>query len=576
MTEDPTRFAPMFSGINLSPEEEEFVAPFVTNTDASVYVPMIPAPELVGALCSRTSRAAGDLREVFAKEFLVPFLQPQDHVGGKGVSADASEFFAKGLYEYIEVVRRFGFETIFSHPKARAFYDRWLAQYGDDSIAQMGGTHLVYWGISQVALKHFEDQRIGLAPIEKSTRYVDYSSKVSGQYRYYTDPTLKDVGLMQQYRAAMDGLFVTYVQLVPKMQAWLHAKHPEVEENACRAKALDVLRGLLPCSTLSQVAFFGNGQAFEYLVTRSAKHPLGEIRWASLRAQEELAKIVPAFLRRLDSEPSQRYQTHLQERVQRMVALSTESFDDERITAIPSVSVSLVEWDPDAERKIAAALLYDAPGNHRSWKEVIAKFSERPELVARTLDEHFRGRTERWQKVGRALENAYVRFEIVMDIGAYRDLHRHRMLTQQRQLFSCHHGYDTPNDIVEAGFEKPYREAIEMAQAVFAALEAHDVQLAQYAVPMAQYVRFQQYQNLRAFFWEVELRTIPEGHPNYRAIEQEKYRLLYERYPALLRYAQVNLEQYDFSRRGQTGRIAAKERELERLRKLDDVSKKDN
>ena len=114
----------------------------------------------------------------FLNEFVKPFLE------------DKSEY-GESLKNLINFLHQNPVEKIFSNPRAREFYIKWLSQYGDDSIAQMAGTHLVFSGISQVAIKHWENQRIGLAPIEKSTRYVDYSSKIAGQYRYYTDPTLK-------------------------------------------------------------------------------------------------------------------------------------------------------------------------------------------------------------------------------------------------------------------------------------------------------------------------------------------------------------------------------------------------
>jgi thymidylate synthase ThyX len=121
----------------------------------------------------------------------------------------------------------------------------------------MAGMHLGFSGISQVAIKHLEDQRIGLAPIEKSTRYVNYSEKVNGQYRYYTDPTLDDMGLTEEYRAAMDGLFETYTRLIPRLSAWLSDRFPEEKASVVEKKAFDTLRGLLPTSTLSQVASSG-------------------------------------------------------------------------------------------------------------------------------------------------------------------------------------------------------------------------------------------------------------------------------------------------------------------------------
>lgn len=561
-------FAPVFEPVAWSDEDKWLLAPFFTNLDGSVYVSIVPSPELIGALCSRASRAAGDLREVFRRDFVLPFMNP-DRLEKKEGEYEGDDEYAERI-EYGERLRQFigflhgnSFEELFANPKARAFYLKWLAAYGDDSIAQMAGTHLAFTGISQPAMKHLEDQRIGLAPIEQSTRYVDYSGKIGGQFRYYVDPTLADMNLEERYRAAMDGLFETYTELKPELREWVKSKFPDEKDSVVQAKALDTLRGLLPASTLSQVAFFGNGQAFEYLISRSRKHPLGEIRWIAERAREELEKIVPSFLRRVSSETALNYQTYLGGRGPRMAAAARYVFSKDIVHAESDISVRLVEFDPDGENKVITGMLYGASGIHQPWDAIYSRVKAMSDNEKQAVVSHYlEGRTERWQKVGRAFENAFVRFEIVMDIGAYRDLHRHRMHTQERQSFSCHHGYAVPAEVVEAGLEVRYRSAIERAHEVFDLIERRDPEVAQYAVPMANRIRFYQYQNLRAFFWETELRTIPEGHPNYRRIEQEKFRLLEGIYPLITPHVRVNMGDYDFARRGQAEKIAEKEKKL--------------
>jgi len=182
------------------------------------------------------------------------------------------------------------------------------------------------------------------------------------------------------------------------------------------------------------------------------------------------------------------------------------------------------------------------------------------------LTKYLEGRTQRWQKVGRAFENAYVRFDISMNIGAWRDLHRHRILTQQRQLFTTKHGFDTPPELVDAGLDGQYKEAMEHAATVCEKIAAHDSVVAQYAVPMAYRVRFMQWTNIRECFWEMELRTIPEGHPDYRHVEQEKFKLLQQVYPLIAEHMRVNMGEYDFARRGQEEKIQEKLKQLEKMK----------
>lgn len=564
------RFAPLFAPDDFTATERELLQCFFTNLDQSVYVPLIAAPEVIGALCSRASRAAGDLRRVFADEYLAPFLEAARGEGESDAEWQARRQYGEDLRAYINFLRAHPQERIFSNPRARAFYARWLAQYGDDSIAQMAGAHLVFSSLSQVAIKHFEDQRIGLAPIEKSTRYVDYSSKVRGQYRYYVDPTLAELGLEQDFRTAMDWLFATYTVLLPRLTSWLAQRWPDEKASVIETKAFDTLRGLLPCSTLSQVAFFGNGQAFEYLVARSARHHLREIRWAAEWAFAELSKVVPSFLRRLKdpagAEEAVRYQEYLAGRAERVQPYVQRYLAAAQGQQMPSPRVALVEYDPEGEDKVLAGILYAAAGNHRPWEEALAAVRGISEAEqAALLAQYLAGRDQRWQKVGRAFENAYLRFDIVMNIGAWRDLHRHRMLTQQRQQFTVAHGYDLPPEVAAAGLTAEWHEAMKRAEAVYERIAAADAELAQYAVTLAHRVRFMQWTNVRECFWEMELRTIPEGHPDYRHIEQEKFRLFEQAYPLLARHARVNLGEYDFARRGQEEKIQAKLAELTRL-----------
>ena len=239
-------FAPLFCADAYTEEDRCHIAPFFTNLDKSVYVPLIFAPELVGALCSRASRAPGDLRSIFLREFIYPFVKPERKAKDTDEEWKEKVHYGRELASFIEFLHTHPILDLFANPRARSFYITWLAQYGDDSIAQMAGSHIGFWGLSQVAIKHIEDQRIGIAPIEKSTRYVDYSQKVNGHYLYYTDPTLKDYGLKEEYEQVMDNLFDTYGQLLPRLIAWLSEQFPQEKSGVIEKKAFDTLLGLLP------------------------------------------------------------------------------------------------------------------------------------------------------------------------------------------------------------------------------------------------------------------------------------------------------------------------------------------
>lgn len=524
-------------------KERNMLQPFATNLDGLVTVLRNLPPEIVGALCSRASRANGYLLRVLYDEYLAPILNGKDRK------------LAEELELTIDFLNNHGFKHILNNQRAQSFYAKWLAQYGDDSISQITGTHVVFWGISQVAMKFVEDQRIGLEPIEKSTRYVNFGKKVDGKYLYYTPkPDLERLGLLSEYKATLDHLFDTYVALLPPLTSWLKKNFDE-KESVLEKKAFDALRGLLPMATLGQVAFRGNAQAFEYLINRTAKHPLGEFRWFAEVLKQELDQEIPSLLLRLEDEKSQKYQEYLNERykaVQEYVGEFIESSDTQ---------VKLVEYDKDAEYKILAGIIFKEL--HCSWETAhVSVLTLRLEDKRKLLERYLPNRTARWQKVGRAFENSYLRFEIVMDIGAFRDLHRHRMMTQERQRFSTHHGFEVPQEVKDAGLGEKFSEALEKTAGLFNKLEAEDIELAQYVVPLAYRVRFYQYQNFRQLFWETELRTISQGHPNYRFIEQEKYRLVKEKFPLLAEFMLVDTNTYEVARRGTEEKIAEKEKKI--------------
>jgi thymidylate synthase ThyX len=551
MPEDLSSYRPAFSPGNWSGQDLHFLEAFSSNPHGIVSVLRNLPPEITGALCSRASRASGSLFEVLLKEYIYPIVRGDDSI------------LAQELEDTVAFLKEHGFRKILNNQRAQAFYSKWLSQYGDDSIAQITGTHVIVWGISQVAMKFIEDQRIGLEPIEKSTRYVNFSGKVDGRYLYYTPgPDLQRLGLLDEYSASMNHLFDTYAALLGPLQNWLRKNFAETE-SILEKKAFDTLRGLLPMATLGQVALRGNAQAFEYLINRSAKNSLGELRWFAGSLKEELDTEIPSLLLRVADEKSQHYQTYLNRRYDGV----RHFLGTAEIRPAHRPAVRLVEVDPESETKILAGIVFQQ--THGSWDQATERVRGLTEDQKRELfRQYMPDRKGRWYKAGRAFENAYLRFEIEMDIGSYRDLHRHRMMTQERQTFSTHHGFTVPMELEQSGLASQFSEAVERAGILFGKIESQDRDLAQYVVPLANRVRFYQWQNFRQLFWETELRTISQGHPDYRFIEQEKYRLVRERFPLIAELMLVDMNDYAIARRGTEERIQEKEKKImEGLRK---------
>lgn len=559
-------YAPHFEAENFSEKEKWFIEPFFSNLNQSVYVPLIYDTELAGALMSRASRAKGDLRKIFLEDFINPIIHPVFDE-----EKDTEETWQEKLDQDIEMraliqfLHEHPFEKIFSNKRARAFYTKWLAGYGDDSIAQMTGMYVVFSGISQVTIKHFEDMRIGIAPIEQSTRYVPYDIKVNGRYKYYTDPDLANYGLVEKFEAANDKLFDTYSKLLSPLKTWLTKHYPNEDTNTIEKKAFDSLRGLLPMGTLSQVAFYGNAQAFEHLINRSLEHPLGEIRWAAARVKEELSARTPALFRRVNSgsEVSVNYQKYLVGKTECLRDVSETVADSIELKESTEDAYEVKIVDHDKLEKVITAMIFKTADYHKSWNDTMDEVLKMTEAEKDgIISEYLRGRDERWMKVGRALEMSYVTIEIIMNIGAWRDLQRHRMMTQIRQSFSCYHGYDTPQVLIDSDLHEEYQEALDDAGIVFMEIAGWSGNLAQYIPCLAHLMRFVQHKNLRECFWEGELRTTQSCHPDYRRIEQLIFKELEKKYPLITKHSMVDMNDYDFSRRGDIKKTKDKEERL--------------
>ncbi|HWQ14550.1 MAG TPA: FAD-dependent thymidylate synthase [Roseiflexaceae bacterium] len=550
-------------GERLSEEERALLAPFVTDLDAPVFG-LRNLPEVVkGALFSRYSRSDKSLRRILLDEFIqAPESGFQAIVGGAAGSDAAGQLVA---------VRQ-----------AEAFYERVLVGYGDDSVAELGGAHIACERVSNVAAKALEDSRLGISPLEKSTRYVVFNRKVDGRYRYLREPAIMASPHGTRYEAALDGLFDAYTALLEPVIAYVRARTPRaagVSErayaSATRAKACDLLRGLLPMAALTNVGLFGNGRAFEYLLTRLYAAPLAELRELASAMQHALDDLIPSFVKRAKSERGRAHQEYLRSTRNAVAALIEDCRLKIENDALPSAklseqsssfnrqSVMLVDYDPDAELKVAAAILYqhtDAPlAEARTIAERMSA-EERLALIRAYVGE----RAVRFHRPGRAFEEPYYTFDLLADIGAYRDLQRHRVLTQERQRFGVLHGYVTPPELVEAGLAGAYARALEAAAVVCQAIAADMPEEAQYAVPLAFRVRWRVRLNLREIYHLAELRSAPQGHPSYRRIAQEIYRQVAAVHPTLaegMRF--VDMGDYELERLDAERRLDAK---IERLR----------
>ncbi len=519
-----------------SEEEKKILEHFVTNTEKNIFG-LRNLPEVIkGALFSRYSRSAKGLRSLLLKEFIQ--------------NDDTSFSEIVGHQQDHE-------SQLLAIKKAQNFYDRILDGYGDDSIGELGGAHLAIENVSMLAAKAIEDRRIGGSPLEKSTRYICFDKKVNGEFLFYKEPVLMTSAYRDLYLNTCNELFETYSRLIEKLTERFQEKFPKeayvssaAYNSALRAKVLDCLRGLLPASALTNLGMFGNGRFYEKLIQTMQTHNLSEMQNLGKEIQTELSKIIPSFVRRAENESKyQKAYAQFFDQMQNELQIITEANAKE--IAERESGVYLVDYDADAVTKVAAGLLFEKSfASLESLQEYTKNIPA--EEVARILDAASNSRENRRHKSPRALELANYTFEFVADFGIYRDLQRHRILTQERQLLTCNYGYYMPLELMDTDLEQEYVQAMEKAKEAYDIIAKELPEEAQYVVPMAYKMHWYFHINLRSLQWLCELRSSPAGHANYRYIAQEMVRQVLKVHPqfeSLFKF--VDFEGYDLGRMGQ-------------------------
>lgn len=378
-----------------------------------------------------------------------------------------------------------------------------------------------------------------MAYLEQSTRYIAYDSRLAtGHYRYWRDPDVLNSPLGARYVGEMDRVFDTYASLLPSMQAWIVRRFPQangdpdiVYRQSVKAKALDALRGLLPAAALSNVGIYGTGQSYELLLLRMRAHPLPEARQYAEMMLEELRKVIPSFLQRVDR-PERggewtKYMSETQKRTDEVVARLWPDDTGRSSELGLQPTVRLVDWDPDGEEKVLAAMCFaSSSSSEADLVERVRSLDEaqRADLVRAYVGE----RTNRRHRPSRAFERTSYRFEIVSDYGAFRDLQRHRMLTIEWQHFDSRLGYEVPETVCEAGLSEAFDESLERSGRLHQAMKGSFPEQAAYALALAYRIRYVIQMNAREAMHVIELRSGEQGHPAYRRVAQQMHRLIGE------------------------------------------------
>ncbi|MDB4940183.1 MAG: hypothetical protein JWO40_608 [Candidatus Doudnabacteria bacterium] len=555
-------------------EEKKILEKYVTSTEDNIFA-IRNLQGMTGAAYARYSRAKGGFREVLLKEFI------QD---GNIDPQHADELIA-----------------------------RVLVAYGDDSVGELEGAHVSFEKITMLAAKEIEDHRIGGSPIEQSTRYVLYDQKDSdGNWLYYKDPAILNSVFGKQYIETMDFIFQTYADLVAPLkdyfvnlkkleeaeydingdgvkEKWADLTDEKDQKNFkqtynfdLRAKACDTLRALLPVGTLTNVGMFANGRFYQTVISNLMTHRLPEMHKIAEQTSSALQSIIPQYIRRAKKdEYAEKYN-------QEMFTLAKRLFPNEK----PEVPASLPDYQlmdfgeglifeklkdqqlsPESISKAIqeardveeiATMLY--PYTNVSLKTIRDKVgtmnaAEREEIISTYIQK----RENRRHRPGRGLEHGYSHnFDCVINFGTYKDLQRHRMNTQQRQLFTTKIGFYMPEELIVAGFEDKVIACLEKADQLFDAMSKVDPEMAQYAVLHGHYIRWNIALNDRAAMHLLELRSTPQGHPNYRLAAQAMHKLISERSKwrgEMMKFVDHN--DYYWSRADSEAKQRVKERQLD-------------
>ncbi|QPJ65229.1 MAG: hypothetical protein G3M78_07430 [Candidatus Nitrohelix vancouverensis] len=535
---------------DLTDAEREILRPYLSDVDSSVFVLKNLNPEVIGAALARYSRAPTGFKETVAREFL---------------NADGTPNEVKGTQ----------------------LIDRVVNKFGDESVSELAVAPLCIEDVSNLATKIIEDCRIGGSPIEESTRYVLYDQVRDGRWRYVVPPGIADSGLEGKYVQTMDFIFESYASLVDPVQDLFRKKLPEnkfqidVDRNGkhekvagdalendaerkafrlaygftIRSAACDVVRCILPASAKANLGVVGNGRYFTGLISKLMTHELKEARVLAEKIQEALQTYIPTFIKRA------RVNDYAMQNERAMRALCHELFD-----AVPietNREVDLLENETvDFKTNLIASMLFPYLSHStRQIREVVKKLPDarRDQIFTAYVGD----RQSKRDRPGRALEYGYpVNFDIVAGFAEYRDLQRHRMLTQQRQDLGIALGYSIPEEIREVGGEPVVRECFERAESLYRDfVRAGMEREAQYAALFNHYIRWNMGMNLREFEHLTELRSQKAGHPKYRRTVQLMARLYLKEHPemeAILKFVDYNDYDGGVTRAEQEARTAFK------------------
>ena len=418
--------------------------------------------------------------------------------------------------------------------KSAEFHEKWVVGYGHSSVAEHAILSVALENVSILATKIIEDARLA-SYTEKSTRYQIFTRETV----YYPE-VIQNSEFKDDYTKVINLIFDTYEKLEKPMRQFIEKKYPQEKDqpdtlynNICKSRTCDNIRYLLPTSTLTNLGMTANARVFEHVITKLMSSPLQEFQDIGKSIKEAAQKEVPTLVKYTEtSDYLKETVTSLLEKAKQVTA-EMKQVENER--------VRLVDYDKNGEDKIITALLYRF--SNYSYKELLKKVKSMNEKEKQDLLKTSLEKRGKFDSPLREFEHALYTFDILMDYGAFRDVQRHRMCTQTNPLLTAEYGYEIPDEIVEAGFEKEYKNVTDTAAEVWQKMSEKYPNEAQYLLPLAFRKRLLVSMNLREVFYFIGLRSGKKGHISYRRIAQECWRQIKEVHPFIAEFINVEMDE---------------------------------
>ena len=532
-----------------SSSEKEILSKHFSNVEDSVFAIITPRQVDRGALMSRYSRSDKSMRKIFLDEF------------------------------------------IHNENRGEEFYSRVLLEYGDDSVAELGEAQIAIEGLSNIAVKKIEDRRIGLSYLEKSSRYVTWDKKINGEYKFFKDNEIMNSKFADKFLESCNFDFEVYSKNIQPMISFIQEREPidnqkfkntagdevlfsrlsseedlksatRIYNATIKAKALGILRGILPAATLTNVGITGNGRAFEYMLTILYSSELQEERALASKIHRELDTTIKSFVKRADDKYGKLLQKYLDD-----LKTSSTSLNKKYLKTKKSLNflVNLVDFQSEkkAEENIISAILYES-AKGISYKDILAQVKKiSPNNRKKIIHSFANLRQNRRHRPPRAFEMTEYTFDFLTNFGMFRDFHRHRVLTLERQLLTADHGFCIPEEIRSLGIKKDFEDCMYKSKEVYDMISQKMPVQAQYVVNVAYNYPFFMRLNLREATHLIELRSVPQGHPDYRKVAQNMFKLIKKVHPNLCSIIKfVDLNEYKLERLEAEKRIEEKRKNL--------------